>query len=209
MPGWVAPGRASANRALPAHPTSVLIRESTIAVEPASGPVLRQASGLPSADVIRDAKRVGRVGHVLAGSGSSTVLRGLVRLSAQVTNADCAQLSLLAEQQIAVAVRCEDGGYAEHVSALEDSVCTVTALSGDVLVAADARSHPWLHDLPPVLSGAVGSYLGVPLPLADGTVVGVLCVYGPLPRAWTDSDVTLVCAVADVLTLELRRLDQG
>ncbi len=176
---------------------------------PVPGSVLRQASGLPSAEVIRDAARVARVGHVLAGSSSSAVLRGLVRLSAQVSNADCAQLSLLGDQQIATAVRCEDGGYAEHVSSLEDSLCTVTALSGDVLVAADARTHPWLHDLPPVLSGAVGSYLGVPLPLADGTTVGVLCVYGPLPREWTDSDVGLTCAVADVMTQELRRLDQG
>jgi GAF domain-containing protein len=74
-------------------------------------------------------------------------------------------------------------------------------------VAADAATHPWLHDLPPVLSGAVGSYLGVPLLLVDGTTVGVLCVYGPQPRDWTGADVTLTCAVADVVTLELRRLD--
>ena len=85
------------------------------------------------------------------------MLRGLVRLSAQVSHADCAQLSLLADQQVATAVRCDDGGYADQLSPLEESICTVTALSGDVLVAADAASHPWLHDLPPVRSGAVGS----------------------------------------------------
>ena len=82
----------------------------------------------------------------------------------------------------------------------------MTVLSGDILVAADARSHPWLHDLPPVTSGAVAAYLGVPLRLADGTAVGALCVYGSQPREWSDRDVTLVAAVADVVTLELQRL---
>lgn len=179
-----------------------------MASEPAPGSVLRQASGLPATHLMRDAARVARIDRVLAGAGGSPVLRGLVRLAAQVSDADCAQLSLLAHEQIATAVRCEDGGYAEHVSALEDSICTVTALSGDVLVAADATAHPWLHDLPPVRSGAVAAYLGVPLLLADGTMVGVLCVYGPTARHWTDSDVSLTCAVADVVTLEVRRLDQ-
>ena len=89
---------------------------------------------------------------------------------------------------------------------LADSLCTVTVLSGDVLVAADAQAHPWLLDLPPVVSGAVRNYLGVPLLLADGTAVGALCVYGPEPREWSDRDVGLTCDIADIVTLELQRL---
>ena len=73
-------------------------------------------------------------------------------------------------------------------------------------VASDARAHPWLLDLPPVVSGAVRNYLGVPLLLADGTAVGALCVYGPEQREWSDRDVGLTCDVADVVALELRRL---
>jgi GAF domain-containing protein len=166
---------------------------------------VRQASGLPHLSVLTDPVRVSRVREIAAGAADSQVLPSLVRLAAKVASADCAQLSLLADEQVATAVRCADAGYSQATSALGDSLCTVTVLSGDVLVAADARSHPWLLDLPPVVSGAVRNYLGVPLLLADGTAVGALCVYGPEPREWSDRDV-LTCDVADVVALELRRL---
>jgi GAF domain-containing protein len=168
---------------------------------------LRRASGLPPADLIRDPVRVQRVRALSGAASGSPVLPSLVRLAGRVAGCDCAQLSLLADQQIATAVRCSDSSYDEEVGALEDSLCTVAVLSGDVLVAADARTHPWLHDLPPVTSGAVGAYVGVPLRLRDQTVVGALCVYGPEPRAWTDSEIVLTCDVADVVALELQRLD--
>ena len=171
------------------------------------GPVdLRAATGLPQVDVLRDPDRLARVQQVSELLAGSAVLAGLVRLAGRVTSADCAQLSLLGERQTARAVRCADSEYAEQVAALEDSLCTVTVLSGDVLVAADARTHPWLHDLSPVLSGAVGAYLGVPLRLADATAVGALCVYGPEPRSWSDRDVGLAGDVADLVALELQRL---
>ncbi len=167
---------------------------------------VRRASGLPHIGVIRDPTRLARVREVIAGAAGSAVLPGLVRLAGRVVASDCAQLSLLTDRQVATAVRCTGSTYAEQVSELEDSLCTVTVLSGDVLVAADARAHPWLHDLPPVVSGAVGAYLGVPLLLADTTVVGALCVYAPQAREWTDRDVGLTCDLADVIALELQRL---
>ncbi len=168
--------------------------------------LVRQASGLPHLSVLTDPVRVGRVREIAAGAATSQVLRSLVRLAARVASGDCAQLSLLADEQVATAVRCDADDYSQATSALADSLCTVTVLSGDVLVAADAQVHPWLLDLPPVVTGAVRNYLGVPLLLADGTAVGALCVYGPEPREWTDRDVGLTCDVADVVALELRRL---
>ena len=167
---------------------------------------VRQASGLPHLSVLTDPVRVARVREIAGGAAVSDVLPCLVRLAARVASSDCAQLSLLADEQVATAVRCSDDGYSQATSALADSLCTVTVLSGDVLVAADAQAHPWLLDLPPVVSGAVRNYLGVPLLLADGTAVGALCVYGSQPREWSDRDVGLTCDLADVVALELRRL---
>lgn len=166
----------------------------------------RQASGLPQSDVIRDPSRVERVRALAAGASDSVVLPALVRLAGTVAASECAQLSLLADKQTATSVRCSDSSCNQEVGELEDSLCTVAVLSGDVLVAADAPTHPWLHDLPPVLSGAVGAYLGVPLRLTDGTIVGALCAYGPEPRAWSDREIVLTCAVADVVAVELQRL---
>ena len=167
---------------------------------------VRQASGLPHLSVLTDPVRVARVREIATGAAGSQVLPSLVRLASKVASAECAQLSLLADEQVATAVRCDDVDYSELTSALADSLCTVTVLSGDVLVAADAQAHPWLLDLPPVVSGAVRNYLGVPLLLDDGTAVGALCVYGPQPREWSERDVGLTCDVADVVALELRRL---
>lgn len=179
-------------------------------VGPLSQPAdVRQASGLPSAGTIGDPARLARVRELVAGVNGSIVLAGLVHLAGRVADVDSAQLSLLADEQVATIVRSRDAAVYEQVSPLEDSLCTVTVLSGDVLVAADAREHPWLRALAPVVSGAVGAYLGVPLLLGDGTVVGALCVYGPQSKQWTDRDVGLTCEVADVVALELQRLADG
>lgn len=167
---------------------------------------VRRASGLPEAAVLRDPERAARVARLARGALASPTLPQLVRRAAEVAGAECAQLSLLSEQQVATAFRCGDDAYSAHTSALEDSLCTVTVLSGDVLVAADVRRHPWLHDLPPVVSGAVGSYLGVPLKLADGTVVGALCVYDSQPHDWSQVQVGHTCGVADAVAAELERL---
>lgn len=166
---------------------------------------MRRASGLPDATMMRDPVRVARVDALAVRASGDPVLAGLVRLAGRTAGADCAQLSLLGARQVATAVRCPDSAYSEAVTVLEDSLCTITVLSGDVLVAAEASTHPWLHDLPPVLAGTVGAYLGVPLRLADGTPVGALCVYGDAPREWTDREVGLTCDVADVVALALQR----
>lgn len=167
---------------------------------------MRRASGLPHSDAIRDPARVARVQEVLARLNGSAVLAGLVRLAGRVSAAEYAQLSLLGDEQTSTAVRCVDESSTELTCAIEDSLCTVAVLSGDVLVAADARAHPWLHDLPPVLAAAVGAYLGVPLRLSDGTSVGALCVYGAQPREWSDREIGLVCDIADLVAAELQRL---
>lgn len=167
----------------------------------------RRASGLLELDSLRDPERLAVVDSLLEAAAASPVLRGLVDLAAGIVGSAGAQVSLLAHQQVAVAMRCP------HVSPdrceLQDGLCAITVLSGDVLVAADTRSHPWLVDLLPVTCGVVGAYLGAPLVLTEGTAVGALCVWEPSPRTWSDREVGLVCAVADLVALELSRLAAG
>lgn len=177
------------------------------AVQPPRSPSdVRRASGLPNLDVLHHPERVTRVRQVVARAAGSAVLDGLVRLAGRVAASPAAQLSLLSDEQVATVVRSSDATTSQATSSLADSLCTITVLSGDVLVAGDTRSHPWLCDLPLVTGGSVGAYLGVPLPLRDATVVGALCVFGPQPRVWSDRDVGLTCDVADVVALELQRL---
>ena len=67
----------------------------------------------------------------------------------------------------------------------------------------DASGHPWVHDLPPVTSGQVSSYLGVVLTDAAGHILGSLCVYGGEPRTWTDADIDTMTALAEAIADEL------
>jgi PAS domain S-box-containing protein len=72
------------------------------------------------------------------------------------------------------------------------------------LVVSDARVDPRVRDLPLVRSGAVVSYLGVPLfDPARNHVVGVLAVHGPGPRQWSEADVVLLDRLAGPVATEL------
>lgn len=166
----------------------------------------RLASGLPHIDTLRDPARLQRLRRLVKAAEGSAVLGALVDLAARITGTAAAQLSLLADQEVAISIRSVGAPVVPRTLDLQDSLCSITALSGDVLVAAEARRHPWLADLLPVSGGAIGAYLGAPLALPDGTMLGALCVWEPAERSWSERDVGLTCAVADVVALELQRL---
>ena len=70
-------------------------------------------------------------------------------------------------------------------------------------MVGDATADERVSQLPPVTSGNVGSYLGVPLLTDDGQAVGALCVFDPEPRAWSESDVALLEQLAGPVAAEL------
>lgn len=166
---------------------------------------MRRASGLAEVASLREPLRTGAAVALLARAEGDPVLDALVELAASVAGAPCAQLALVTDRQVVVAVGGRLPSRVGDTAALEGSLCAVTVLSGDVLVAADTRRHPWLCDLAPVVSGDVGAYLGAPLADRDGRLVGAVCAYDTEPREWSSRDVTLLCQVADVVAVHLRR----
>jgi len=131
------------------------------------------------------------------------VLDRLTELATQLLRADAGQISLLTDAQTVVAGAGLDPGAVGVRSALADSLCTVTAAGNAPLVVADARTDDRVRDLPPVTSGKVGSYLGVPLVRHDGGAIGALCVFGPAPREWTDADVATLRQLGESAVTEL------
>jgi PAS domain S-box-containing protein len=112
-------------------------------------------------------------------------------------------VSLLGEQQVIAGGAGLPAGSLGSCSPSEDSLCTVTARSAEPLAVADAATDPRVAHLPPVATGAVRSYLGIPLRGSEGHVVGVLCVFGPRPRSWSAADATLLRQLADSVATEL------
>ena len=138
------------------------------------------------------------------GEEGNPALDRLAELAARLLGTGSAQVSLISDvQHVAAGV----GQAASSVGAegpAEDSLCTVTVAGGRTLVVADAVNDDRVAALPPVRSGGVGAYLGVPLIAEDGHAIGALCVFDPEPRQWADSDVLLLEQLAAPVVAELQ-----
>ncbi|WP_432520983.1 GAF domain-containing protein, partial [Kineococcus sp. SYSU DK006] len=130
-------------------------------------------------------------------------LQRLAGLAARLLGAPASQVSLLTEVQTTSVVAGQDPALVGSTAAPADPLCTVTAAGGAPLVVEDAAADARVAALPPVTSGAVGAYLGVPLLGHDGHVVGALCVFDPAPRTWSSTDVEVLTDLAGAAAAEL------
>ncbi|ANH38024.1 putative diguanylate cyclase YegE [Nocardioides dokdonensis FR1436] len=143
------------------------------------------------------------VRRLVAGSDRSSSLDRLCELAAALLDAGSAQVSLIGETQVVV------GGHGAGSAAVgietpaEDSLCTVTVGLGAPLVVPDAVADVRVGGLPPVTSGAVGAYLGVPLVASGGQVVGALCVYDVAPHEWSPLDESTLQRLAQAVVGDL------
>lgn len=140
----------------------------------------------------------------LVPSRQSPALSRICAVAAELVGTSSAQVSLLTEQQHVA------GGVGAATTSIEgtpraDSLCTLPVRSAAPYATGDAPHDPHVQQLPPVASGAVSSYLGVPLSDVDGQVVGALCVYGPRTRSWEPEQVRLLEGLALAVVAELER----
>jgi serine phosphatase RsbU (regulator of sigma subunit)/PAS domain-containing protein len=120
----------------------------------------------------------------------------LAALAARILGAPSGQVTLLTD----LPTHAEGTGSGGDLSQL---LCALTARAGRPLIVDDAARDRRLGAMVPTTSGGLGSYLGVPLVDADRRTSGALCVFGPLPRQWSDGDVTLLAELAAVAVGEL------
>jgi PAS domain S-box-containing protein len=137
------------------------------------------------------------------GPGGNPALDRLAALASRLLGTTASQASLLTDVQTIVGGAGLSAGAVGSTGALADSLCTVTVERGEPVVVSDARADARVADLPPVVSGEVGAYLGVPLISAGGQSVGALCVFDPRPRPWSPADVTLMTQLAASAVAEL------
>ncbi|RBY83356.1 SpoIIE family protein phosphatase [Blastococcus sp. TF02A-26] len=138
------------------------------------------------------------------GSGRTDALNRLADLAAGLLGAGSAQVSLLTDVQTVAGGAGVARDAVGSRGPLEDSLCTVTADLGGPLVVAEASSDDRVSGLPPVTSGVVGSYLGVPLTDPAGRPLGALCVFDVAPRDWSAADVRVLEQLAHAVVSELK-----
>ncbi|MCW2621316.1 MAG: putative sensor protein [Frankiales bacterium] len=141
--------------------------------------------------------------RLLAAGTANPGLDRLVGLAARLLAATSAQVSLLTSVQTVAAAHGLPTGTVGSTGPLDQSLCTVTASLGAPLVVSDSLADTRVNHLPPVTSGALGSYLGVPLRTASADTVGALCVFGPEPRTWSEADVSLLEELSRAVMAEL------
>ncbi|HXH78847.1 SpoIIE family protein phosphatase [Nocardioides sp.] len=154
-------------------------------------------------ELLADPVRARSAERLLPPEGRRSALDRLTSLAAQLLGAPSAQVSLLATEQTVVAGAGEAFDHVGVRGDLKDTLCSVTAASRAPLVVGATAVDDRVRMLPPVTSGLVGSYLGVPLINDEGSCVGALCVWGPEPQEWVDGDVATLTQLATAVMAEL------
>jgi PAS domain S-box-containing protein len=143
------------------------------------------------------------VERLLPVAGGSPELDRLTDLAARLVGVPSAQVSLLTDVQTVAASSGPPDGVQSRQRPLAESLCTVAAGLSGPLVIGDTTGDDRVSHLPPVTSGAVGAYLGVPLIGSAGHVLGVLCAFGPDARSWSAFDVGTMEELARAVTAQL------
>lgn len=101
-------------------------------------------------------------------------------------------------------------GFGEPLASTREltgqTFCHFTVSGGRTLVIPDTHADPVYRNVPTVRSLGVAAYLGVPLRLGTGPVIGSFCVIDTQPRAWSASEIELVEALAKRVAAEIEKL---
>jgi two-component sensor histidine kinase len=92
----------------------------------------------------------------------------------------------------------------ERQTPLSHSFCQYVVIDRAPLIVTDAENDPRVCDNLAIPDLGVRAYLGVPLTLASGHVIGSLCAIDTAPRAWSDADLGSLSDVAEIVISEIQ-----
>jgi len=87
---------------------------------------------------------------------------------------------------------------------LSHSFCRHAVTAGKPLVVEDAREHSALRQNAAIEDLGAIAYAGIPLITDDGYALGTLSAIDTKPRAWSETDVTTLSALADSVMSEIQ-----
>ncbi len=133
----------------------------------------------------------------------------LTRIGAQLLGVPTTFISLVDEHRDFYLSHC---GFGEPLSSTRQltgqTFCHFTIEAETPLVIPDTKAHPVYRKVPTVKSLGVAAYLGAPLVLLSGEVIGAFCAVDFVPRSWTEEQVRNAADMASLVVteIELRQL---
>lgn len=140
----------------------------------------------------------------LLDSGSNKSFDRLTRIGARLIGVPATFISLVDGYRDVYLSHC---GFAEPLASERQltgqTFCHFTIQSESPLAIPDTRAHPVYRDVPTVSSLGVAAYLGAPLILLSGKVIGAFCAIDFEPRAWTDAQIQDAVDLASLVITEI------
>ena len=128
----------------------------------------------------------------------------LTRLARRLLHAPAAAISLLdADRQFFLSAQGLPEPWASlREMPLSHSFCRLAVETELPLAVEDARDDPRVHGNAAIETLGLAAYLGIPLALPDGCVVGALCVIDIEPRRWGADDEQALTDLAGAVMAE-------
>jgi GAF domain-containing protein len=129
----------------------------------------------------------------------------ITRLGAKVLDVPVTFISLVDEHRD---FYLSHSGFAEPLASERQltgqTFCHFTIEQEKPLVIPDTRADPLYRNVPTVESLGVAAYLGAPIVLASGAVIGSFCAIDQVPRDWTERQV---CDAEDLAALVVSEIE--
>jgi signal transduction histidine kinase len=129
----------------------------------------------------------------------------LTRLAKRLTGASAAFISLVDADRTFYKSCVGFGEPLATVRELEGiSFCNYTLHSSGALVIPDTRADPVYRTIPAVEALGVAAYVGVPIRMGNGHVLGSFCAIDDRPHPWTETEIDTLVELATSAEREIR-----
>lgn len=152
-----------------------------------------------------DPQRVGSVRATgLLDSPTSGGFDRLTRIGAQLLGVPTTFISLVDDRRDFYLSHC---GFGEPLASERQltgqTFCHFTVETESPLVIPDTKAHPVYRTVPTVESLGVAAYLGAPLVLLSGEIIGAFCAVDVVPHAWTETQIQNAVDIASLVVSEI------
>lgn len=137
----------------------------------------------------------------------------LISLASELLDVPVSHLSIADMKNERIFYKSQVGHPRELAEArelpMELTYCQHVALTRAPVIVNDARLHPLLMGTPALTDGQPLGYLGVPVEVPGGKVIGGLCLMQPEPRQWTEAEIAraekLATCISDLIQLKVAK----